>query len=280
MRRARDPRRAAGWSRKPGSGGAAEVTGQGTEVVSRFAHAGHMPGSPLVPTGVPEMPLAPACCAERRWWLVTLDRERLRQARDRAGLSQRRLARAAGVGRATIGKLEGQDRPRCHFRTRARVAFALGTHPKAITAPDGVSAGTTVATVALPGPAASRADSRSFPARADQVREARAFVRQVLAGCPVIDSLLLVCSELASNAVQHSASARPGGAFTVRAAVLEGVWAQVEIEDEGGRWAPGRRSDEGGRGLLVVDELADWWDIREDGASRTVCARLRWPHGG
>jgi DNA-binding XRE family transcriptional regulator len=56
---------------------------------------------------------------------VTLDSDRLRQARDRAGLSQRRLASAAGVGRATIGKLESQDRPRCHFRTSARVASAL-----------------------------------------------------------------------------------------------------------------------------------------------------------
>lgn len=226
------------------------MTGPGPGTLSRYIHAGHDPRSPLVPTRIPGLPLAQACCADRRWWIVVLDGDRLRQARGRAGLSQRQLAAAAGIGRATVGALESQDLPRCHFRTRGRVAAALGTHPKAITAPGDPMAGAPARTAA-PGDRESGAGdawSRVFPGQPDQVREARAFLRGVLGGCPVADTALLVCSELASNAVQHSRSARPGGAFTVRARLRPGAWAWIEVQDEGGRWAAGKqRSDERGR---------------------------------
>jgi serine/threonine-protein kinase RsbW len=256
------------------------VRSPGNGVVSRYVHAGHDPRSPLVPTRIPGIPLAQACCVDWRWWIVILDGDRLRQARSRAGLSQRQLAADAGIGRATIGVLESQDLPRCHFRTRSRVAAALGTHPKAITAPGdpmaGVPASAAVPDVRVSGPGGAR--SRVFTGRADQIREARGFLRGVLGDCPVIDEALLVCSELASNAVQHSRSARPGGAFTVRSWTCPGAWAWVEVQDEGGPWlAPKERSEEGGRGLVVVDEVAGWWDIREDDASRVVCVRLDWP---
>lgn len=256
---------------RPGLAPAA-VTGAGSGAISRYVHAGHDPRSPLVPTRIPDIPLTQACCADRRWWIVVLDSERLRQARRRAGLSQRQLAAAAQVGRATVGTLESQDLPRCHFRTRARIAIALGTHPKAITAPGDPMAGSLVMT----GPGKTHA--RVLPGRADQVREARAFLRGILGDCPVADAALLVCSELAANAVQHSRSARPGGTFTVRARTTPGAWIWIEVQDEGGRWAaekPG--TDERGRGLAVVAEAADYWDIREDDESRVVCARLDWP---
>jgi len=260
--------------------GAGAVTGPGGGTLSRYVHDGHDPRSPLVPTRIPGLPLVQACCADRRWWIVILDGDRLRRARRRAGLSQRELATAAGVGRATIGTLESQDLPRCHFRTRARVAAALGTHPKAITAPGDPLAGAR-AVIAAPDagePGQGGACGRVFPGRADQVREVRAFLRGILSGCPVADTALLVCSELASNTVLHSRSARPGGAFTVRAQVRPGAWAWVEVQDEGGRWAARKPdSDERGRGLVVVGEVADYWDIRESDESRVVCARLDWP---
>jgi serine/threonine-protein kinase RsbW len=248
-----------------------------TGSLSRYVHAGHDPRSPLVPTRIPDIPLAQACCVDRRWWIVILDGARLQQARGRAGMSQRQLAAAAGIGRATIGALESQDLPRCHFRTRARVAAALGTHPKAITAPGDPM----VSPPAAPGdktlgPGGAR--SRVLPGRPDQVREARAFLRDVLGSCPVIDTALLVCSEMAANAVQHSRSARPGGTFTVCARIRTGAWAWVEVQDEGGRWAEKKpSSDERGRGLVVVEEVADYWDIRETDESRVICARLDWP---
>ena len=88
---------------------------------------------------------------------------------------------------------------------------------------------------------------------------------------------MLICSELAANAVLHSASARPGGRFVVRAEVREGDYVWVEVQDEGGRWAEGEHPGHGGRGLAIVAALADYWDIRGDDTGRVVCARLDWP---
>jgi anti-sigma regulatory factor (Ser/Thr protein kinase) len=119
--------------------------------------------------------------------------------------------------------------------------------------------------------------SQSFPARDDQVRHARAFLRPVLADCPVADEVLLVCSELAGNAVQHSASARRGGHFIVRVVIRTGAHVWIEVEDNGGRWAARECTGEHGRGLFIVDELAAYWDIRGDDTGRVVCARLDWP---
>ena len=55
---------------------------------------------------------------------------------------------------------------------------------------------------------------RDFPARPEQVGQARKFLAAALVGCPMADDALLCLSELASNSVLHSASSRPGGAFT------------------------------------------------------------------
>jgi hypothetical protein len=48
-------------------------------------------GSPLVQTGIPGVPQAPGRCVDR-YWIVVLDIERLRQAREKAALSQERRA--------------------------------------------------------------------------------------------------------------------------------------------------------------------------------------------
>jgi anti-sigma regulatory factor (Ser/Thr protein kinase)/DNA-binding XRE family transcriptional regulator len=221
------------------------------------------------------MPASQACCVDQHW-TVPIDGERLRRARMSAGLSQEDVADVAGVSVDTVGRLERQDRLRCHFRTRARIAAAVGAHPKAITAvPDAGAARIFHVSPASAGP--GRACSGTFPARADQLREARAFLRRMLAGCPLADDVVLICSELAANAVEHSASTRVGGQFTVRAEVRDGDYAWIEVEDQGGPWVRQERSDARGRGLVVVDELAAYWDIRGDDTARVVCARLDWP---
>ncbi len=72
-----------------------------------------------------------------------------------------------------------------------------------------------------------------YPGRADQVQHVRRAVTRHLAGCPAADDAILILSELASNAVLHSASR--GAIFTVRAELhLDYVW--VEAEDLGGPW--------------------------------------------
>ncbi len=78
--------------------------------------------------------------------------------------------------------------------------------------------------------------ARTFPAAPAQVGEARRFLADLLDGGPAADDAILCLSELASNATQHSRSARPGGQFTVRAQ-LDGPHLRVEVADAGGPWA-------------------------------------------
>lgn len=69
---------------------------------------------------------------------------------------------------------------------------------------------------------------------------------------------VLICSELYTNAVLHSDSARPGGRFTVRAEVHEGDYLWIEVEDDGGQWVEKAQCDGRGRGLAIVAALADY----------------------
>lgn len=115
-----------------------------------------------------------------------------------------------------------------------------------------------------------RTFTRSFPATADHVRDARQFLAQALGDCPLAGDALACLSELAANSVLHSNSRRPGGCFTVRARLFP-AGLRVEVEDEGGPWqrTPGP-DDACGRGLVIVGALASAWSITGDRTSRTV----------
>ena len=128
-------------------------------------------------------------------------------------------------------------------------------------------------------PESSWTCSRTFPARPDQVAQARAFLSRMLEECRFTDDVVLICSELATNAIRHSDSSAPGGSFTVRARVRDRDYVWVEVEDQGGRWADDgeEQPDQRGRGLEIVAMLADYWDIRGDDTGRVVCARIDWP---
>jgi anti-sigma regulatory factor (Ser/Thr protein kinase) len=118
---------------------------------------------------------------------------------------------------------------------------------------------------------------RSYLALADQVGEARSFLAQALEGCPLEEDAVLICSELASNAILHSASSKPGGRFTVRAEAYEGDYLWIEVEDEGGAWGEQAVTEECGRGLHIVSALATSWGVEGDLFARVVWARLDWP---
>lgn len=108
-------------------------------------------------------------------------------------------------------------------------------------------------------PPSSLAQSRAFPATAEQVREARRFLAAVLDGHPAADEAVLCLSELAANATIHSRSRLRGGHFTVRV-VTKGERLRVEVRDQGGPWTWLHRDDEPhGRGLLIVSQLASTW---------------------
>ena len=126
-----------------------------------------------------------------------------------------------------------------------------------------------------PAAAAPPVIAHVFAGDAGQVRAARRFLAGVLGGCPAADDVLLCVSELATNAVLHSRSGRPGGRFTVSATVQAGS-VRVAVSDEGGPWHERDGDGQGGRGLLIVGELASRWGRDEGGAGRTVWFEIDW----
>ena len=123
--------------------------------------------------------------------------------------------------------------------------------------------------------------SREFPGDPGQVRQARHWVREVLTACPPLDDVTEIVSELATNAVTHTGSSRPGGRFDVELAWSPGL-LRVIVGDQGAPSAP-RLIEEalgtGGRGLLIVDRLSRAWGIAGDPAGRWVWADVPWAGG-
>ncbi|GAB3148751.1 ATP-binding protein [Microbispora hainanensis] len=119
--------------------------------------------------------------------------------------------------------------------------------------------------------------SRHFLGRPASVTEARRFITGTLGAWPVVEQAELIVSELATNAVRHTASARFGGKFIVSIqAEPDQVW--LGVADEGGPGLPRLvrpSDDEGGRGLLLVASLADNWGVYGNQAGRTVWALLK-----
>jgi anti-sigma regulatory factor (Ser/Thr protein kinase) len=123
---------------------------------------------------------------------------------------------------------------------------------------------------------------RAFAGQPDQVAQARRFVEGALAGCPALADVVLLTSELATNAVQHSATGR-GGAFIV--AISHGPGrVRVTVTDGGSATRPAVAPEAAelavsGRGLLLVDVLADRWGYASEldgvtGASGAVWFEL------
>jgi anti-sigma regulatory factor (Ser/Thr protein kinase) len=97
-----------------------------------------------------------------------------------------------------------------------------------------------------------------FQRRPVEVGQARRFLAQIVSGWPCADDAITCVSELASNAVLHSDSRKPGGWFSVRVAVA--AWTlRVEVADPGGLWEDHDRDEESGRGLALVAGLARTW---------------------
>ncbi|MGH3401809.1 MAG: ATP-binding protein [Streptosporangiaceae bacterium] len=124
------------------------------------------------------------------------------------------------------------------------------------------------------------ATSATYPGSAAHISTVRTRLRSLLAGCPLADDVILCVSELAANAAVHSHSARPGGEFTVRAALSPYRQAWIAVDDNGGPWVS-PASDAGpdaGRshGLDIIRALASAWGIDGDCDSRSVWARFDW----
>jgi serine/threonine-protein kinase RsbW len=96
---------------------------------------------------------------------------------------------------------------------------------------------------------------------------ARDMAISALEGCPRADDLVLALSELATNAVVHSASGE-GGMFLVRVRMVT-LWARIEVWDGGPASGPAGHGL--GYGLRLVREITD-----RSGVTFRECRRLAW----
>jgi serine/threonine-protein kinase RsbW len=125
---------------------------------------------------------------------------------------------------------------------------------------------------------------RTFPGRADQAHEVRAFTTALMPDHPRHDELLLVVGELAANALRHTKSGQ-GGTFTVDVSRADKRTC-VSVTDDGGPTEPvvaeAGEWDESGRGLRTVALLADSWGWHGNDTGRTVTAvfAAESDHGG
>jgi anti-sigma regulatory factor (Ser/Thr protein kinase) len=113
---------------------------------------------------------------------------------------------------------------------------------------------------------------RVYPATAQAVGEARRFVRACLGGTSRgIEDILLVTSELASNAVRHARSA-----FAVQVSIM-GDTLRVSVRDAASanpRLLPMTSTSESGRGIATIAALSDNWGIHTHDVGKTVWAEL------
>jgi anti-sigma regulatory factor (Ser/Thr protein kinase) len=119
---------------------------------------------------------------------------------------------------------------------------------------------------------------RVFAGRHDQVARARDFVGRRLGAVPLVDEADLLVSELCTNAVLHTASGN-GGTFEV--VIYLGLRSvRVEVRDDGSSQAPVARAAEAlsddGRGLGLVELIAERWGYDGDQQGRSVFFELRW----
>jgi hypothetical protein len=129
---------------------------------------------------------------------------------------------------------------------------------------------------------------RVFAGVPTQVAEVRRFVSFLLTGCPARDALVSCVSELAANAIVHTASG-DGGFFSVEVACPRIGVARVSVTDAGGPTEPragGPVADEPGNvvdlpvsglGLALVAARASQGGFSDAGAGRTVWAEASWP---
>ncbi|WP_285497546.1 ATP-binding protein [Actinomadura sp. NBRC 104425] len=116
---------------------------------------------------------------------------------------------------------------------------------------------------------------RTFPGALEQARAVRRFVACLLAGCPVLDDVILAVDEIVVNALRHTKSGQCGGSFTVEV-LSTGDRIAVSVADQGGPGEPAARDagelDETGRGLRTVALTATSWGWHGNDRGRTVTA--------
>lgn len=76
--------------------------------------------------------------------------------------------------------------------------------------------------------------TRSYPGQPTMVSAARRWLAGILYGTPIVDDAVLLLSEIATNALRHTASGTHQGTFLVHVTTRQG-WLRVEVTDLGDR---------------------------------------------
>lgn len=148
--------------------------------------------------------------------------------------------------------------------------------------------------------------TRIFAGEAEQISEARHWIQRLLPVCGALDDVTVLVSELATNAIKHTGSGLPGGWFRIDVTWAE-TFVRVVVTDHGSDSEPVVRDtgtgaddspdggetpdgedpdgeygwtayeDPGGRGLAMVERLADAWGTGGDHLGRFVWFDARWP---
>lgn len=120
--------------------------------------------------------------------------------------------------------------------------------------------------------------TRIFAGSPRELRNVRSFVNQVIHGCPVADDIALLVSELATNAIMHTASGA-GGTFSVSVGA-DDKNVRVEVRDLGSGKAPtvhdSKVTAEAGRGLRLVEVIAARWGYSGGQHGRVVWFEVEW----
>jgi anti-sigma regulatory factor (Ser/Thr protein kinase) len=121
----------------------------------------------------------------------------------------------------------------------------------------------------------------SCPGFPEEISRARRWVREILGEQPCADDAVLIVSELGTNALRHTASGEPSGAFHVVLALSKHALA-ISVTDDGKSDTspevkhPGPEATQG-RGLDMVSLLATHLDVRPSSHGQTVTAELVMP---
>lgn len=116
---------------------------------------------------------------------------------------------------------------------------------------------------------------RRFIGHGSQLRPMRQWLATLLPPGFVCDDVLIVATELGSNAIRHTATGE-GGSFTVEL-VRTPSFVRVAVSDNGGSWEPQvvhELAAEHGRGLLLVKGLSKQVGMCGDHRGRTVWAEI------
>ncbi len=118
---------------------------------------------------------------------------------------------------------------------------------------------------------------RLFRGEKHELQRLRRWLAGLLPDRPARDDLLSVAVELATNAIQHTASGQ-GGWFTVEVA-CHGPAVRVAVADGGAAAGPRLNDDpmsDCGRGLVIVHALSLCTGVSGGEQGRTVWAEIPW----